>query len=69
MKLLLDINDSKAKLAMEFFKSVSFVKKVKAIAPNEITDAAILQSIESYEKGKTKPTPVNLKELKAIINA
>ena len=69
MKLLLDINDSKAKLAMEFFKSVSFVKKVRAIAPNEITDAAILQSIESYEKGKTKPTPVNLKELKAIINA
>ena len=58
MKLLLDINDNKAKLAMKFFKSISFVKKVKAIAPNEITDAAILQSIELYEKGRTKPTPV-----------
>lgn len=69
MKVLLDINDNKVEFAMEFFKSVSFVKKVKAIVPNEITDAAILQSIESYEKGKTKPNPVNLKELKAIINA
>ena len=69
MKLLLDINDHKAEFAMEFFKNVSFVKKVKAVAPNEITNAAILYSIESYEKGKSKPTPVNLKELKALINA
>jgi hypothetical protein len=69
MKVLLDITDSKAELAMEFLKSISFVKKVKAIAPNEITNASILQSIEAYEKGKTKPTPVNLKELKAIVNA
>jgi hypothetical protein len=69
MKVLLDITDSKAELAMEFLKSISFVKKVKAIAPNEITNASILQSIGAYEKGKIKPTPVNLKELKAIINA
>ena len=68
MKVVLDINDSKADFAMEFFKNVSFVKKVKAVAKNEITNGAILQSIEAYEKGKTKPTPVNLKELKAMIN-
>jgi hypothetical protein len=69
MKILLDINESKAEFAMEFFKNVSFVKKAKAIAANEITNPAILQSIEGYEKGKVKPTPVNLKELKAILHA
>jgi hypothetical protein len=68
MKVLLEINDSKAELAMEFFKTMSFVKKIKAMAKNEVTNGAILQSIEAYEKGKTKPTSVNLKELKAIIN-
>ena len=67
MKILLDINDSKAAFAMEFFKNVSFIKKAKAIAHSEITNPDILQSIEGYEKGKLKPTPVNLKELKALI--
>jgi len=69
MKILLDINDSKAVFAMEFFKSISFIKKVKVIAPNEITNPFILQTIEDYEKGKLYPTPVNLVELKALINA
>jgi hypothetical protein len=69
MKILLDINDSKAALAMEFFKNVSFIKNAKAIAPNEITNPDILQSIEGYEKGKLKPSPVDLKELKALIKA
>ncbi len=69
MKILLDINDNKAAFAMEFFKNVSFIKKSKAIAPNEITNSEILQSIEGYEKGKLNPTPLNLKELKALINA
>jgi hypothetical protein len=69
MKIILDINDSKVAFAMEFFKNVSFIKNAKAIAPNEITNPDILQSIEGYEKGKLKPTPVNLKELKALIHA
>jgi hypothetical protein len=69
MKILLDITDSKAEFALEFFKNVSFIRKVKAIAPNEITNQAILQSIEGFEKGKLKPTPVSLKELKALIHA
>ena len=64
MKILLDINDSKAEFAMVFFKNVSFIKKAKAIAPNEITNPAILQSIEGYENGKLKPTPATLKNLK-----
>ena len=57
MKILLDVATRKAAFAMEFFKNVSFIKKAKAIALNEIT---ILQSIERYKKGKLKPTPVNL---------
>lgn len=68
MKILLDINEGKEELAMEFFKSISFIKKIKAIVPNQVTNKAILKSIEGYEKGRIKPTPVNLKELKALIN-
>lgn len=71
MRYILDIDVDKNKIAFaeEFFKTISFVKKVRAIASNEITDPAILQSIDEYEKGKTKPTPLNLAELKAMINA
>ena len=60
MKILLDVATRKAAFAMEFFKNVSFIKKAKAIASNGITNSAILQSIEGYEKGKLKSTPVNL---------
>ena len=61
MKISLDVITRKAAFAMEFFKNVSFIKKkAKAIAPNEITNSAILQNIEGYEKGKLKSTPVNL---------
>jgi hypothetical protein len=71
MKYILDIDiaDDKRTFAEEFFKTISFVKKVTAIASNEITNPAILQSIEDYEKGKAKPTPLNLSELKAMLNA
>lgn len=71
MRYLLDIDvaDNKSSFAEEFFKTVSFVKKVRVIANNEIINPVILQSIEDYEKGKQKPTPLSLAELKAMINA
>ena len=69
MKYILDISDDKVAFAEEFFKSVSFVKNVRAVAPNEITNPAILQSIEAYEKGKEKPSSFNLAQLKKILNA
>jgi hypothetical protein len=71
MKYILDIDiaDDKRTFAEEFFKTISFVKKVRAIASNEITNPAILQSIEDYETGKAKPTPLNLAELKAMLDA
>ena len=71
MKYLLeiDIADGESSFAEKFFKNISFVKKVKAIASNEITNPAILESMEAYEEGRTKPTPLNLAELKVMINA
>jgi hypothetical protein len=71
MRYILDIDiaDNKSAFAEEFFKTISFVKKVRTIASNEIINPAILQSIDDYEKGKAKPTPLNLAELKAMINA
>ncbi len=69
MKYILDIPESKTAFAEEFFKTISFVKKVTAILPNQITNPAILQSIDQYEKHKLKPTPLNLTELKKMLHA
>ncbi len=69
MKYLLDIAEDKTALAEEFFKNISFIKNVKAILPSEITNPAILRSIDEYENGKTKPAPLSLIELKAMLHA
>jgi hypothetical protein len=69
MKYIIDIPENKMAFAEEFFKSISFIKKIKAIASNEITNAAVLKGIEDYESKKATPTPLNLAELKAMINA
>ena len=71
MKFILEIEvaDNETSFAKKFFKNISFVKNVKTIAANEITNDAILQSIEAYEQGRIKPTPLSLAELKAMINA
>lgn len=69
MKYIVDIPENKMTFAEEFFKSISFVKKVTAIAPNEITNTVILKGIEDYQSKKVIPTPLNLAELKAMINA
>lgn len=68
MKILVEIPDNKAALALEFFKNISFIKKANPVAKNEITNPAILKSIEDYESGKSTPTIVNLAQLKRIIN-
>jgi len=67
--LELEVAENKTAFAQEFFKTISFVKKIKAIAPNEITNPAILHSIEQYEKGKVKPTPMSLVKLKKMLHA
>lgn len=69
MKIVLEVPDNKADFAMEFLKNISFIKKAKLLAGNEITSPALLKNIEDYENGKTKPAPLSLAELKAMINA
>ncbi|MEI8203902.1 MAG: hypothetical protein WCH34_12860 [Bacteroidota bacterium] len=69
MKYIIDIAENKSAFAEEFFKSISFIKNVKAIRPNEITNPAVLESIEQYEKGKVEPCPLSLAELKQMLNA
>ena len=69
MKILVEVPDSKANLAMEFFKNITFIKKTLAVDKNEITNPGILSSIEAYENKKITPTPLSLKELKKFINA
>ncbi len=65
----IDIEENKQSFAEEFFKTISFVKKVRKVVSNEITNPAILQSIEDYENGRKNPTPLSLSELKEMINA
>ena len=69
MKIMLDVQDDKSDFALEFFKSISFIKKSKAIPKNEITNSAIIKSIEEYETKKMSSTPLSLKELKKFLNA
>ena len=67
--LEIEVDKDKSSFAEEFFKSISFVKKVSIIDDKEITNPAILKSIEDYEKGKLTPTPLSLAELKEMVNA
>jgi len=71
MRYILDIDvaETESKFALQFFNAISFVKKVRVVENNEITNPAILKSIDDYEKGLVKPTPLNLAELKAMIDA
>ena len=71
MKFILDIDikGSKKGFIEEFFKKISFVKSIQIIEKNEITNPSILKSIEDYEQRKIDPRPLNLAELKEIINA
>jgi hypothetical protein len=65
----LEMPENKIAIALEFFKSISFIKNVKAISINEITNEKILKRIEDYESGEIKSVPFTLEELKAKINA
>ena len=68
-RLDLEIEEGELPFVEKFFGNISFVKKIQAIAPNEIINPAILKSIEAYESGAIKPTPLSLAELKTMIDA
>ncbi|MEP7255864.1 MAG: hypothetical protein ABI666_08795 [Ferruginibacter sp.] len=58
MKILLEVNDNKAAFAMEFLKSVSFVKKAKTLSPhktkvlNDVKEA--VKEMKLIKAGKLK---------------
>jgi hypothetical protein len=52
----LEVSSTKLTFLLEFFKNISFVKKVKVFEHNEITNPKILSSIEEYETKITQPT-------------
>jgi hypothetical protein len=64
----LEVSSNKLSFLLEFFKSISFIKKVKVFDNNEITNPKILSSIEEYETKKTQPTPMSIEELKKMIH-
>lgn len=68
MKYLIDV-EGDSEFAEKFFKKVSFIKKVKAIGKNEITNVSILKSINDFERGKKKPASISLKDLKELLHA
>ena len=69
MRYIIEIDENKKSFAEEFFKNVSFIKKVQEIPSNEITNPAILKSIEDYESSDVKPTRLSLEELKQMLHA
>jgi len=68
MKYILEIEEDKVSVAEELFKSIPYVRKVVAIQPNEIVNQSICNSIEQYENGKVKPTPLSLVDLKQMLH-
>ena len=68
-KIELDVSEQKLSLVLEFLKGVSFIKNVRTVAPNEIANPKILESIEDFETGKSQPVSMSLAELKAMIHA
>lgn len=68
-RIELEVAADKLAFAEEFFKSISFIRSVRMVPPNEITNPDILECIASYETGKQNPTPLNLSELKSMLDA
>ncbi|GHT73468.1 hypothetical protein FACS189456_3930 [Bacteroidia bacterium] len=69
MTYQVNIADNKISFAEEFFKSISFVQGFRVVPSNEITNPAILQSIEAYESGAVPPTPFDLATQKEMMYA
>lgn len=69
MKILVEVEDSKAKIFLEAIKEFSYVERAEIAEPNSILNPHLLESIESYETGKVQPTAVTFTQLKEMINA
>jgi hypothetical protein len=68
-KIELDVSEQKLSLVLEFLKGVSFIKNVRTVAPNEITNPKVLESIEDFETGLLQPVSRSLTEVKLLQSA
>lgn len=68
-RIEIELPENKLPLTLEFLRSLSWIKSVSKPEPKEITNEKVLKSIEAYEQGLSKPTPMSLAELKALMNA
>lgn len=68
-KIELDVPEQKLALVLEFLKEVSFIKNIRTVAPNEISNPKILKAIEEYENGQAEPVSLSLSDLKAMLHA
>jgi hypothetical protein len=55
----MEMPENKLAIALEFLKSLSFIKNVKEIPVNEITNERILKRIEEYESGNSEANPAH----------
>lgn len=55
----MEMPENKLAIALEFLKSLSFIKNVKEIPVNEITNERILKRIEEYESGISEAKPAH----------
>jgi len=69
MKILVEVQDSKAEIFLEAIKDFSYVERAEIAESNLIINPRLLESIESYETGKVKTIPLGLHELKEMVNA
>ncbi len=69
MKYLVEIPEEMIGQAESLFENTDFIKQFRKIAPNEITNQKIMDSIEAYETRRIKPTPLTFQELKELIDA
>ena len=68
-KIELEVSEQKLSSALEFLNGVSFIGNIRIIAPNEITNPKILESIEDFETGIFQPVSMSLTKLKSLQSA
>jgi hypothetical protein len=68
-KIELEVSEQKLSSVLEFLKGLSFIQNIRIVAPNEITNPKILESMEDFETGIFQPVSMSLTKLKALQSA
>ena len=65
-KIELDVSEQNLSLVLEILNGISFIGNIRIIAPNEITNPKILETVEDFETGLKQPASMSLSELKVL---